>query len=183
MGVHPRSVVLKKDSVLDDIWKIPIRTLLSAMRIASKYDMEDIKMAITRIITNMTSAGIGQAIERLAFMAEFSTHFSVSLAGDIFLQACSISSTPSANDLKPLMAQPRLMAAMIKNREGMLRGQLEQELRVQTRSPHHSSWCSPPRAPTRLPRSPRSPPPRSPSPVPRLEAWILEELNSFGFSK
>ena len=87
-------VVLKKDSVLDDIWKIPVRTLLFAMRIASKYNMEDIKTAITPIITNMTSLGIGQAIERLAFMAELPTHFSVSLAGDVFLQACSISSTP-----------------------------------------------------------------------------------------
>ena len=42
-------VVLKDNSVLDDVWKIPIQTLLFAMRISSKYDMEDIRVAITRI--------------------------------------------------------------------------------------------------------------------------------------
>ena len=158
--------MLKKDSVLDDIWKIPVPTLLSAMRITSKYNMEDIEMAITRIITNMTSLGIGQAIERLAFMAEFSTHFSVSLAGDVFLHACPLSSTPSGNDLKPLMARPGLIAAMIKNRESMLRSQLETELRPI--SPQGLSWD----------------PPVSPRPPgPQLEAWLLEELDSFGFSR
>ena len=160
-------VVLKKDSVLDDIWQIPVRTLLSAMRIASKYEMEDIQMAITRIITNMTSLGIGQAIERLAFMAEFSTNFSVSLAGAVFLQACSISSTPSANDLKPLLGQPTLIAGMIENRERMLRSEMEAKLRPRESRPV-MEWGSPL---------------RSASPIPQLEAGLLGELRSLGFSQ
>ena len=124
-------------------------------------------MAITRIITDMTSPGIGRAIERLSFMAEFSTHFSVSLAGDVFLQACSVSSTPSANDLKPLISQPSLIAAMIKNREIVLKSQVRNDEPVA----EVYVWQHQPYIPD------------PPAPVPQLEAWLLEELNSFEFSK
>lgn len=122
--------------------------------------MDDIKVAITRVITNLHSPGIGQAIGRLAFMAEFPAHFSVSLAGDVFLQACSMSSTPSADDLKPLMAHPALVAAMIKERESTLRNQL------QTHQPSYG-WSTVHES--------------VPAPASQMEAWLQEELRSFGF--
>ena len=131
---------------MDDVRKIPIRTLLFAMRISSKYGMEDIKMAITGVITNMISPAIEirQEIERLAFMTEFPTYFSVSVAGDTFDRACSSWSSPSANDLKPLLVHPGLIAAMMRNRESRIGGQ---------------------------------------SKPPQLAGWLLEEINSFGFSR
>jgi len=137
------------------------------MRIANKYDMEDIKTAIIQLISNLSAPEIGEAIERLAFMAGFPTSFSVRLAGDAFLQTCSISTVPSANDLKPLMAHPAIVAAMIKNRENMLRSQLVSELR-----PRVPEWLSPGMTP-----------PAAPTPVPRVEGWLIKELTSFGFSE
>lgn len=148
------------------------------MRAAVKYTMEDIQMAITRVITHFPSPGIDQAIGRLAFMAEFPAKFSVSLAGDVFLQACSLSSTPSANDLKPLMTHPALVAAMIKNRESKLRNQLQQSSRaVETLQQENWGYYA---VPETVPRSPSPSPPMVPEP--RTEGWLQEELVSLGFS-
>jgi hypothetical protein len=156
-----------------------MRTYCNAMRIASRYGMDDIKVAITRVITHMSSPGIGQAAGRLAFMAEFPAHFSLSLAGDVFLQACPLSSTPSADDLKPLMAYPVLVAAMIKYRERTLRNQLQPpvQLPVVVSSAPRPYWTND-----------ESPPPRTPIPLPsapasRIEGWLQEELRSLGFSE
>jgi len=154
--------VLNKNRTLDDIWQIPIRTYFSAMRVASKYGMEDIQIAITRVITHLPSPGIGQAIGRLAFMAEFPSHFSLSLAGDVFLQVCSLSSTPTVDDMKPLMAYPVLVTAMIKSREGTLRSQLRPRSLMRR--------CG-------VPACAKAPPP------PRMGGWIQKELRSFGFTE
>ncbi len=143
------------------------------MRAASRYTMEDIKMAITRVVTHLPSPGMDQAIRRLGFMAEFPAHFSVSVAGDVFLQACSLSSTPSANDLKSLMAHPALVAAIIKKREIELRNQLQQPQQEVIKS-----WSYPGNSGVTTHTRELLPPPS-----PRMEGWLQEELKSFGFSE
>ena len=112
---------------MDDIWQIPIRTYCGAMRVAARFSMEDIKIAIPRVISKLPSPEVGQAVWRLAFMAEFPAYFSVSLAGGVLLQSCSLSSTPSSDDLKPLMGYPALIAAIIRKREAMLKKQMQSQ--------------------------------------------------------
>ena len=145
---------------MDDIWQIPIRTYCGAMRVAARYSMEDIKIAIPRVISKLPSPGIGQAVWRLAFMAEFPAYFSVSLAGGVLLQSCSLSSTPSSDDLKPLMGYPALIAAIIRKRETMLKIQMQ----PQKYQPQQSWNWDEPRAPT-----------------PGIEGWLQEVLESLGF--
>jgi hypothetical protein len=165
------------NSVLDDIWKIPIFTYFCAMRVASKYDMDDITMAITQVIANMSSHGIGPAIARLAFMAGFPAHFSVKLVGEVFIQACLLSATPSADDLKPLLAHPALVAAMIRTRESTLKDQFDESMGLPPPSRVRAMpvvYSPPSRPATLIP---------APPPVPQMGAWLLKELESLGFSE
>lgn len=101
--------------------KIPIATYTRAMRIAAKYLMDDVQRAIVRVIIALPSdSGIGKAIARLAFIAEFSGHFYKDFFKEVFLQTCSTVHRPSGPDLKPLMAFPNLVALMMQYREGII---------------------------------------------------------------
>lgn len=123
------------------------------MRVAIKYSMEDIKIAITRVIEKLPSPETSQAIRLLALMVEFPAHFSVSLAGVMLHQVCSPSSTPSADDLKPLMVYPALATAIIINRDSMLKTYLRPDFY------------------------------KPPVPAPGTKEWSQKELKSFGFSE
>ena len=101
--------------------KIPIATYTGAMRIAVKYSMDDVQHAIVRVITSLPSdSGIGKAIARLAFTAEFSGHFYKPFFKEVFVQACSTVHRPSGLDLTPLMVFPNLVALMMEYREGII---------------------------------------------------------------
>jgi hypothetical protein len=101
--------------------KIPIATYTLAMRVATKYSMDDVQAAIVRVINSLPSnSGIGKAIAQLAFVAEFSGHFFKYVFKEVFRQACSTNRRPSGPDLKPLMAFPNLVALMMQCREGII---------------------------------------------------------------
>jgi hypothetical protein len=91
------------------------------MRIAVKYSMEDVQMAIVRAIRSLsTKADISKAIAQLAFIAEFHGHFSKAFVKIVFVQACSTVHPPSGDDLKPLVAHPNFVALMMQYREGVI---------------------------------------------------------------
>ncbi len=114
---------------------IPIVTYARAMRIAVKYTMDDIQLAIVKVIEltpplpppllsyqgfpSQLSSGLGTAISRLAFVAEFPSHFTKEVAIRAFTQASSINRRPTANDLGPLVPYLAFLALMMKYREGL----------------------------------------------------------------
>ena len=90
------------------------------MRIAVKYAMDDVQAAILHVI-KCDFAEIGskpKAIAPLAFMAEFPDNFPGPLPIQLFRQVCSIEYHPTADDLRPLMAHPALVALVMQCREG-----------------------------------------------------------------
>ena len=89
------------------------------MRMAVKYSMDDIQVAITKIIHSVSGGqGITKAITRLAFVAEFPGYFSGPFAIQVFIDACPIIYHPTADDLKPLVAYPAFVSLMMQYREG-----------------------------------------------------------------
>jgi hypothetical protein len=111
---------LNKHKLLDNVLDIPVKTYTQAMRMAIKYSMDDVQVAIVKVIRSISPGpGIGKAIGRLAFIAEFPGNFSSSVAGKIFTKACSMDFHPTADDLKPLMAHPALVALMMQYQEGL----------------------------------------------------------------
>ena len=91
------------------------------MRIAIKYSMDDVQLAIARVIQPISPRPpcIGRAIGQLAFIAEFPSHISNGIATQVFTEASSIDFYPTADELKPLMAFPAFVALMVKYREGL----------------------------------------------------------------
>ena len=90
------------------------------MRIAVKYSMDDVQVAIARVIQlipQQPQQGPGTAILRLAFVAEFPSHFSKDVAIQIFTHASSIDHYPTADHLEPLMPYPAFVALMMQYRE------------------------------------------------------------------
>ena len=89
------------------------------MRIAIKYSMDDIQVAIARAIEFISPPplGIGKAIGRLAFIAEFPGHISKGTTIQVFNEAGLIYFKPTAGDLKPLMAFPTVVALLMQYRE------------------------------------------------------------------
>src|SRR5260221_13796646 len=93
-----RFIRLTKHRLLDNFLLIPISTYIQAMRIAAKYSMDDVQTAIVHVIKSLSSEqGIGEAIARLAFIAEFPSHFTISFATQGFTRACSLGYYPTAN--------------------------------------------------------------------------------------
>ena len=92
------------------------------MRIAVKYAMDDIQVAIAKVI-ELTPPhppqGLSTAILRLAFVAEFQSHFTRGVAVQVFTQASSIDHRPTADHLEPLMPFPAFVALMMQYREGL----------------------------------------------------------------
>jgi len=86
------------------------------MRIAVKYSMDDIQVAITKVI--LIPPKLRTEISRLAFVAEFPSHFPKELANIVFIEASSIKYDLTANDIKPLMAHPNFVVLMMQYREG-----------------------------------------------------------------
>jgi len=89
------------------------------MRIAVKYAMDDVQVAIVQVaIARVTQKPPdGEAIARLAFIAEFPSHIYQNVAIQVFTDACSIDFSPTADDLKPLMAFPPFVARLMQYRE------------------------------------------------------------------
>ena len=87
------------------------------MRIAIKWSMDDIQLAITKAI-QIRPRPLRTEILRLAFVAEFQSYFSQDFAIEIFTNACSLKYHPTANDLRPLMAHPAFVVLLIQYREG-----------------------------------------------------------------
>ena len=101
---------------------ISIVTYTQAMRIAVKYSMDDVQVAIAGVIQTIPSQPLqhlGTAILRLAFVAEFPTHFFPYVAIQVFTHASSIDHYPTADDLEPLMPYPAFVALMIQYREAL----------------------------------------------------------------
>ena len=89
------------------------------MRIAVKYAMDDVQVAIAQFIPSQPQSDFGTAILRLAFVAEFQSHFTQGAAIQVFTQASSISHHPTADHLEPLMPYPAFVALMMRYREGL----------------------------------------------------------------
>ncbi len=92
------------------------------MRIAIKYAMDDVQVAIINVIQlppPQPLRDLGTAISQLAFVAEFSGHFTPAVAIQVFTQASSIGHRPTANHLEPLMRYPAFVALMMQYREGL----------------------------------------------------------------
>ncbi len=100
------------------------------MRIAVKYAMDDVQVAIAKVIQlipphppshpqSYTLPALGTAILRLALVAEFPSHFSKGVAIQVFTQASSIDNVcrPTAHQLEPLMPYPVFVALMMQYRE------------------------------------------------------------------
>jgi hypothetical protein len=144
---------------------IPINTYTQAMRMAIKYSMDDVQAAIVNVIPSiLPGLGIGKAIARLAFIADFPGNFSSSVAEQIFTKACSMGFHPTADDLKPLMAHPALVALMMQYREGLS-------------NPDQAIWK----------RSKPGPNPPSMAPWQWLhmrqeQRWAIEQFKSLGFT-
>jgi hypothetical protein len=134
---------------------------------AIKYSMDDVQAAIVIVIRSiLPGPRIGKAIARLAFIAEFPDKFSSSIADQVFTEACSVEFHPTADDLKPLMARPDLVALMMQYREGLS-------------NPDKAIW--------KESKSESNPPSASMSIWPRLsrlpeQRWVNEQLGSLGFT-
>lgn len=93
------------------------------MRIAIKYSMDDVRDAIVEAIIKAIRFGIGgseaKRIEQLAFMGDFPDHVPGYVAVYLFLEVCSIEYHPTADELRPLMAHPALVALVMQCREGL----------------------------------------------------------------
>jgi hypothetical protein len=92
------------------------------MRIAVKYSMDDIQVAIVKVIqlfSRVPLQNLKTAILLLAFVAEFPSYFTNDFAIKVFTDASSIQYRPTADDLEPLMAYPAFVALMMKYREGL----------------------------------------------------------------
>jgi len=90
------------------------------MRIAVKYAIDDVQVAIARVIKKASALACfypREAIAQLAFIAEFPSHISKDVAMQVFTEASSIRFHPTAGDLKPLMAFPNFIALMMQYRE------------------------------------------------------------------
>jgi hypothetical protein len=101
---------------MQNFFDIPIATYTQAMRIAVKYSMEDVQVAITKFIEMPPQPR--EEISRLAFVAEFPSYFSKGLAIQVFTSACSVGYELAAYDVKPLMAYPAFVVLMVHYREG-----------------------------------------------------------------
>ena len=88
------------------------------MRIAVKYAMDDVQVAIAQLIPLLPWLDFGTAILRLAFVAEFQSHFTQDIAIRVFTDASSIDYLPTADHLEPLMPYPAFVALMMGYREG-----------------------------------------------------------------
>jgi len=86
------------------------------MRIAVKYSMDDIQVAITKVI--LIPPKLRTEISRLAFVAEFPSHFSKESAIKVFIDASSITYDLTADDIEPLMVHPDFVVLMMQYREG-----------------------------------------------------------------
>ena len=89
------------------------------MRIAVKYAMDDVQVAIAQLIPLQPQLDLGTAIFRLAFVAEFQSHFTRDVAIKVFTHASSIDHHPTADHLGPLMPYPAFVAIMMRYREGL----------------------------------------------------------------
>jgi len=89
------------------------------MRIAVKYSMDDVQVAIAGTIQPISPRPpcIGRAIGQLAFIAEFTNHIYKGTAIQVFKEASTVNFQPTVNDLKPLMAFPAIVVVMMEYRE------------------------------------------------------------------
>jgi hypothetical protein len=106
---------------MENVLELPIATYTLAMRIAVKYLMDDVQVAITKVIRipPQPRQNLHTEISLLAFVAEFPSYFSKGFAIQVFTKASSISLHPTANDLGPLIAHPAFLALMMQYREGL----------------------------------------------------------------
>ena len=121
---------LNKHRLLENVLHIPVATYILAMRIAVAYLMDDVQGAITKVIQSISPPrfSISKAIELLAFIAEFPSHFSKGHAVQVFMSACSIDVYPTTYDLKPLLVHPDFVILMMQYREGL-------------RNPEQAKWA------------------------------------------
>jgi hypothetical protein len=90
------------------------------MRIAVKWSMDDVQVAITKVIQipPKPRQNLRTEIALLAFVAEFPSYFSKAFATQVFIKASSILYHLTADDVKPLMAYPAFVVLMMQYREG-----------------------------------------------------------------
>jgi len=132
--------------------------------------MDDVRDAILRVINSLESYwGIGNAIAKLAFIAEFPGYFAKGVFKEVFVQACSTDHRPSGPELMPLMAYPNLVALMMQYREGVIQ-------------PNRALWRERSPSPVGVIRGRRTPL-RSISPMGRRsleDEWLDKQLKSLG---
>src|SRR5260370_16762930 len=154
---------LTKHRLLDNVLLIPISTYIQAMHIAGKYSMDDVQFAIVHVIKTLSSGqGIGKAIARLAFTAEFPSHFTFAFARHLFTEAYSLDYHPTANDLAPLIIHPAFVALMMQYREGL-------------GNPDNAIWG--------MPEMPIQSVPWIVQPQRPERQWLDKELQSLGFKR
>jgi hypothetical protein len=89
------------------------------MHMAIKYSM-DVGNAIVGAVTTSPWTPVSTKVARLAFMAEFPNRFPRSTTPrELFIEVCSPDYHPTADDLRPLMAHPSLVALMMQCRDGL----------------------------------------------------------------
>ena len=84
--------------------------------------MDDVQVAITQVVQLLPlqpRLDLGTAILRLAFVAEFKSHFTPNNAIQVFTQACSIDHHPTADHLEPLAPYLAFVSLMMRYREGL----------------------------------------------------------------
>jgi hypothetical protein len=112
---------LNEYRLLEDVLDVPIATYTLAMRIATKYSMSDVQVAITKVIQipPKPRRDLRTEISLLAFVAEFPSYFAKSIAIQVFINASSINFHPTADDVMLLMAYPAFLVLMMQHREGL----------------------------------------------------------------
>jgi len=106
---------------LDEPLNIPIGTYRTAMRIASKYSMEDVQHGISKMVIEQTRSGcttfwgerepLQETLERLGLIFEFPMYFRKSAAKEAL---CSVNcTTVTTRDLTPLQNQLDVIAVVL----------------------------------------------------------------------
>ena len=105
------------ERLLDDPHSISSRTLTLAMRIASRYRMEDVQTAIAKVVIRACKPEtLGGAIRRLLLCAEFPSFFKDDTISALFVCICRWEDHPTSQQLAPLQNRMDLIAHIMSGR-------------------------------------------------------------------
>ena len=103
--------------LLDDPQLISVKTLTHAMRICSRYCMDDVQTAIANVVSRAGRPNtLDIAIERLALCAEFPSYFKDDVISALFVCTCRWVGHPTGKQLKPLQTRLDLVAHIMSGR-------------------------------------------------------------------